>query len=410
MLYEYDGFNRQIGAQADGMTASYTYNPSGLCVGTTKTIKGSTVSVAYIWDGSNIALELDGSDNAIDKYIYGINLVNSDNHGSYLYDGNGSVTALTNGSGVVTKEYRFDAFGVEIDPDLSDLQPFRYKGAAGYYWDNEVGTYRAPVRNYSPILGRWLQEDTHWWPYNAIFGDNPQDPLGLNIYTPNIHAIRQSTNLYVFCGNNPIMYIDPTGGAYEATAGFAGSMWWLTMVDGPILPFGDIAYGLGVAGTAVYDTVTLINVDNIVRFIAEAPSAIKQTADNIGNWFQKTFGGGGIASPGDPNWNGGFKNFNQLKKYLGDPGKGNVYHHIVEQSQIKNSRAGFDASWIHNVNNVVKISSKLNQDINTFYSSKHATDFVNTGGKIFRDWLNTQSFQQQYEWGLKVLRFYGVDI
>jgi hypothetical protein len=55
-----------------------------------------------------------------------------------------------------------------------------------------------------------------------IYGDSParinerQDPLGLNIYTyaPDINAIRQSSNLYVYCGNNPLMYIDPTGEAW----------------------------------------------------------------------------------------------------------------------------------------------------------------------------------------------------
>jgi hypothetical protein len=52
-----------------------------------------------------------------------------------------------------------------------------------------------------------------------IFGDDPmllreyEDPLGLNAYTysPDIQAIRQSGNLYVYCMNNPIAFVDPTG-------------------------------------------------------------------------------------------------------------------------------------------------------------------------------------------------------
>jgi hypothetical protein len=31
-------------------------------------------------------------------------------------------------------------------------------------------------------------------------------------------------------------------------------------------------------------------------------------------------------------------------------------------------------------------------------------------GRRFRDWLNGQSFEEQYVWGLKVLRYYGVQI
>jgi len=44
-----------------------------------------------------------------------------------------------------------------------------------------------------------------------IYGDDPKDSLGLNIYTPDINAIRQSSNLYVYCMNNAVMYVDPTG-------------------------------------------------------------------------------------------------------------------------------------------------------------------------------------------------------
>lgn len=52
-----------------------------------------------------------------------------------------------------------------------------------------------------------------------IYGDNPQkinereDALGLKTYTyvPQITAIVQAGNLYVYCGNTPTTYVDPTG-------------------------------------------------------------------------------------------------------------------------------------------------------------------------------------------------------
>ena len=59
--------------------------------------------------------------------------------------------------------------------------------------------YLAPY--YQPTTGRFLTED-------PFFGGgyNPNDPAGLNIYN-----IMQSSNLYVYCINNPIMFSDPSG-------------------------------------------------------------------------------------------------------------------------------------------------------------------------------------------------------
>jgi len=60
-------------------------------------------------------------------------------------------------------------------------------------------------------------------PVNMIYGDSPvkwnerepdaKDPLGLNDYTykPDIYAIMQSGNLYVYCGDNPILWGDSSG-------------------------------------------------------------------------------------------------------------------------------------------------------------------------------------------------------
>ena len=108
--------------------------------------------------------------------------------------------------------YREDSLGAVPE----DSNPFRF---AAEYWDGETGTYYLRNRYYSPATGRFLAADTHWNLDNMIYGSNPvtinegKDPLGLTTYTyrPNINAIRQSTNLYVYCANNPISYFDPSG-------------------------------------------------------------------------------------------------------------------------------------------------------------------------------------------------------
>ena len=51
--------------------------------------------------------------------------------------------------------------------------------------------------------------------------------------------------------------------------------------------------------------------------------------------------------------NKGFKSASSLKRYMGNAGKGNAWHHIVENSQIKASDMG--QTLIHNVNNIIAI-------------------------------------------------------
>lgn len=78
----------------------------------------------------------------------------------------------------------------------------------------------------NPAIGRFLTEDAYWNPGNMIYGDNPQkinehqDPMGLNLYTyvPDVAAIKQSGNLYTYCGNNPLLYVDENG-----------EVWWVAI-------------------------------------------------------------------------------------------------------------------------------------------------------------------------------------
>jgi len=135
------------------------------------------------------------------------------------------VVQLTSSSGAVTKSYNYDAFGNECDPDEEDTNPFRY---CGEYFDKETGTYYLRARYYDPLIGRFTQADTHWNTANMIYGDNPQkinereDALGLKThsYAPQITAVMQSGNLYVYGVNNPVLYRDPNGNLVISALGW----------------------------------------------------------------------------------------------------------------------------------------------------------------------------------------------
>lgn len=102
--------------------------------------------------------------------------------------------------------------------------------------------------------------------------------------------------------------------------------------------------------------------------------------------------------------NQGFESFDKLKNHLGDPGDGKAWHHIVEQSQIKNS--GFASSQVNNVNNIISIphgSGSVHAQISGYYSS--VKPFTN--GQTVRTWLSGQSFDAQFKFGMDLLKQFG---
>jgi YD repeat-containing protein len=129
-LNEYNGFNQLIAVEKDGISTSYTYKPDGLRY--SKTTTG--VTTTHIWDGQNVVAEVSGGTTT--TYLRGINLIKSDSV-FYSFNAHGDVVGLTDGSGTVTKGYRYDAFGVEQDPSSTDNNVWRY---CGEMFDRETGT------------------------------------------------------------------------------------------------------------------------------------------------------------------------------------------------------------------------------------------------------------------------------
>ena len=178
----------------------------------------------YDGHGRRILYEVDETGlepSFIASYVYGINLIArlegiSGSTAYYFYNGHGDVTGLVDIYGVLIGSFDYEAFGDVLEETGIGETPFKY---AGEYLDRETEMIYLGARYYNPVIGRFTAEDPHWNPSNMIYGDNPvkiderQDLLGLVIYTyaPDINAIRQSENLYVYGMNNPVMYIDSDG-------------------------------------------------------------------------------------------------------------------------------------------------------------------------------------------------------
>ncbi len=187
---EYDLLNQLTKTTTpDGKIQTSAYNGDGLRV--EKTYDGQTTKYLYEYD--KVVLELDGSGNQTAANIYGTNLLTrtagSDTY-YYMYNGHADVTALLTTGGAIAGTYYYDAFGNISEQTGNVNNNITY---AGYQYDSETGLYYLNTRMYDPKVARFLQEDTYT-------GD-PNDPLSLNLYT--------------YCHNEPLMYVDPTGHIFE---------------------------------------------------------------------------------------------------------------------------------------------------------------------------------------------------
>ena len=111
----------------------------------------------------------------------------------------GDIVAMADATGTIKCSYTYDSWGKVLStvgpngtPSLTDhtnpanINPFRYRG---YYYDAENQLYWLRSRFYDPNTGRFLNADSQLNLKDGFTG----------------------TNLFVYCGNNPIMFIDPTG-------------------------------------------------------------------------------------------------------------------------------------------------------------------------------------------------------
>ena len=185
----YDVHNQLIRTvTGDGIVINNTYNAEGYRTG--KDVGGE--KTYYLYENDKVVLEVyeNGSQKAWS--IYGTNLlvrVADTEEYRYLYNGHADVTALITREGTIAATYYYDAFGNIQESTGNVDNSILY---AGYQYDEETGLYYINARMYDPVTARFLQMDT--------FRGDPKDPLSLNLYT--------------YCANNPIKYIDPSGHIY----------------------------------------------------------------------------------------------------------------------------------------------------------------------------------------------------
>jgi RHS repeat-associated protein len=195
LTYQYDAQNRLTKVLSGTTTiASYLYD--GLGRKFSQTISGATTVNA--WDGWNLIEEFNyNTTTPTSQYIYANGMICQRLGGTggdllYFQDGLGSTSHVTDSTGKVLESYKYDRFGnvtvydaannVKTGGSTNDVRHLY----TGQLWMPQVGLYDYRMRVYSPTLQRFLQSDP------ASFGGDP-------------------TNIYRYCGNNPLKMSDPSG-------------------------------------------------------------------------------------------------------------------------------------------------------------------------------------------------------
>ncbi len=185
----YDERNMLTGFSAPGVTEAYKYDGDGRRI----TVTSNSNAANYIYDGLNVIAERTSGGSTFASYLRnpslpgGIGGIISRQAGTggtpqyYQYDGLGSVINMTNSQGAVAQTYKYDAFGnvTKQSGAVTNSRKFLTKET------DASGLVYFGARYYDPSIGRFIT----------------QDPLG----------IVDGPNLYAYCRNNPVNWVDPWG-------------------------------------------------------------------------------------------------------------------------------------------------------------------------------------------------------
>ncbi|HIR22194.1 MAG TPA: hypothetical protein IAB32_00210 [Candidatus Scatosoma pullicola] len=174
VTFGYNGQGQRIAKTQGSTTNNFTYDMSG------KLVKESR-GVEYYYDAEGVC------GMKYDEEMY-----------FYRKDVFGNITEILDSDGKIMVRYKYDAWGnhVVLNPNgsenksstfIGNINPFRYRG---YYYDTETKLYYLKTRYYDPKIGRFITiDDISYLAPDTING----------------------LNLYAYCGNNPILYVDYNG-------------------------------------------------------------------------------------------------------------------------------------------------------------------------------------------------------
>jgi len=186
--YTYDALGNLIKVVTSGKTIEYVIDGRNRRVA--KTVDGTVQYRLLYKDQLNPVAKVDADGNIDTLFMYG----ERSNVPSYLmkdgatyrvvFDHLGSVRLIVNSStGEIVQQIEYSEFGKVLSDTNPGFQPF---GFAGGLYDVETGLVRFGARDYLAEIGRWVSKDP------IRFGGG-------------------TGNLYEYCGNDPVNFVDVSG-------------------------------------------------------------------------------------------------------------------------------------------------------------------------------------------------------
>ncbi|MDE7203878.1 MAG: hypothetical protein K2O91_18755 [Lachnospiraceae bacterium] len=180
--YEYDAFNRSTRVETfNGNIQINRYDAEGL----RHEMEENGKLVSFIFRGDEVVTEESQEDKI--RYIRTSVLLASDAESARTYyhyasDEMSSITHVVDGENAeILNRYEYDAWGNLTTCEEKVPNRFKFNGQQ---YDPISQQYYLRARYYNPVIGRFTQEDS----YNV-----------------------DGLNLYAYCMNNPLSYIDPSG-------------------------------------------------------------------------------------------------------------------------------------------------------------------------------------------------------
>ena len=210
---------------------------------------------------------------------------------------------MYNSTGTKVVTFTYDAFGrctVSGDTTLAEYCRIRYRG---YYYDTRTGLYWVQTRYYNPDWCRWISPD-------SVSYLDSESPHGLN--------------LYLYCGNDPINYVDPSGHSWESFWQDVGDWFkehWVEVAVGTafIIAGAIVTAATAGAGTpfvAAFGSALLSSTIHVTASVAAGVIVNgifnelngNEFLDNVGDTIASSYMWGGIFAGGSQILSGGFRN------------------------------------------------------------------------------------------------------